>query len=75
MTIDTNQPCVEDIERQLLADSYGGVWNTRELQEHFTVLGFSAPLAHVIRKSDGVEGSVMFQHSPRFYFAFVPGSK
>ena len=31
-----------------------------------------APLVVVRRKSDGVKGSLMFQHSPRFYFGFEP---
>ena len=31
-----------------------------------------APVVVVRRRSDGVKGSVLFQHSPRFYFSFDP---
>lgn len=57
----------EDLERR-----YGRVWTTDEMREEFTVDGFSAPFAVVRRKSDGVKGSLEFQHSPRFYFSFQP---
>lgn len=59
-------PCV----RKALEQQYGLVWDTQELQETFTVLGFLAPFVVVQRKSDGVKGSLEFQHSPRFYFNF-----
>jgi hypothetical protein len=48
----------------------GNVWDTRELQEKFEVLGFLAPFCAVRRKVDSQEGMVMFQHAPRFYFNF-----
>jgi hypothetical protein len=48
------------------------VWRADELQKHFEVLGFAAPYAAVIRKSDGQLGSLEFTHSPRIYFNFVP---
>ena len=57
----------EDLEAR-----YGDVWDTQQLQEHFTVLSFLAPFCVVLRKSDGVRGSVMFQHNPRFYHSFKP---
>jgi plasmid stability protein len=47
-------------------------WTTEELTRDFTVLGYSAPVCVVRRKSDGVRGSLMFKHSPRIYFNFVP---
>jgi hypothetical protein len=50
----------------------GNVWDTRELQENFTVSSFLAPFCFVTRKSDGVKGAVEFQHYPRFYFTFTP---
>jgi hypothetical protein len=31
-----------------------------------------APFAVVVRKVDGVKGSVQFVHDPRFYFGFKP---
>ena len=57
-------------ERTELEGRYGQVWNTAELQRDFDVIGFMAPLVVVIRKSDGVKGSLEFQHNPRFYFNF-----
>jgi hypothetical protein len=57
-----------DLEAALGADN---VWDTEQLRESFEVKGFMAPFAVVRRKSDGAIGTVMFQHSPRLYFAFV----
>lgn len=56
---------------ELLAAYKGKVWDTKELQEEFKVIAFSAPFCAVKRKSDGVEGVVGFQHMPRFYFGFL----
>jgi len=58
--------------REYLEAEHGDVWDTSELQQEFDVLGFMAPVVVVCRKSDGMKGSVMFQHSPRFYFGFQP---
>jgi hypothetical protein len=46
-------------------------WNTEELGRDFQVIGFAAPFVVVVRKSDGVKGSLEFTNSPRFYFNFV----
>ena len=43
-------------------------WNTKELQEDFTVVGFGAPFVVVVRKSDNKKGSLEFTHAPRKYF-------
>jgi hypothetical protein len=56
--------------REALEAQYGQVWNTEELTRDFTVEGFAAPFVVVVRKADGKKGSMMFQHSPRFYFKF-----
>lgn len=48
------------------------VWTTEELQRDFDVLGFAAPLVVVRRRSDGVRGSLMFTHQPRYYFGWEP---
>ena len=56
--------------REALESQHGQVWDTQELRRDFQVLGFAAPLAVVRRKSDGVRGSLEFQHQPRFYFSF-----
>lgn len=47
------------------------VWDTAALQRDFTVEGFMAPFCVVRRKSDGVRGSLMFNHDPRLYFNFM----
>ncbi len=61
-----------DPERTALEQKFGQVWNTEELQDDYTVRQFAAPLVVVKRKSDGVIGSLEFQHTPRFYHSFVP---
>lgn len=58
--------------RVALETKHGQVWDTTELQRDFEALGFMAPLIIVRRRSDGVRGSLMFQHNPRFYFGFQP---
>ena len=55
-----------------LESKHGKVWDTTELSKDFEVIGFAAPLVVVRRRSDRVRGSLMFQHSPRFYFGFQP---
>jgi hypothetical protein len=50
--------------REALEAKHGQVWDTNELGEDFDVLGFAAPLVVVRRKSDGVRGSLYFQHNP-----------
>lgn len=60
----------EQAEREKLEAKYGQVWTTQELQQDFEVSGFLAPYVSVRRKSDKVKGTLMFQHSPRFYFQF-----
>jgi hypothetical protein len=59
-------------ERARLEVKYGigNVWDTDELSRDFEVIGFMAPFCVVRRKSDGIKGSVQFQHHPRFYFNF-----
>lgn len=58
--------------REALEARYGKVWTTDELAIEFQVIGFMAPICVVMRRSDGVKGSVEFQHSPRFFFSFQP---
>ncbi len=59
--------------RKALEAQYGQVWSTSELTQDYEVLGFAAPLVVVRKKSDGVRGSLEFQHQPRFYFNFTAG--
>jgi hypothetical protein len=58
--------------RAALEATHGQVWDTSEMQDEFQALGFMAPYVIVRRRSDGVKGSLMFQHNPRFYFSFHP---
>ncbi len=58
--------------REALEAKYRQVWDTRELARDFVVVGFAAPYVVVRRKSDGVVGSLEFQHLPRLYFNFQP---
>lgn len=56
--------------REALEAKHGQVWDTQQLREDFDVLGFMAPLIVVRRRSDGVKGSLYFQHDPRYYYGF-----
>jgi len=56
--------------REALVRKHGQVWDTDELTRDFEVRGFLAPFVIVRRRADGAEGSLLFQHSPRFYFSF-----
>ena len=58
--------------REALEAKHGQVWDTDQLSDDFQVLGFLAPIVVVRRRSDGVKGSLEFQHSPRLYFGFQP---
>ena len=75
----------EDIRKQMLAEINAAPGSREyleaqaraslehsELSDDFEVIGFTAPLVVVRRKSDGQKGSLMFQASPRFYFSFEP---
>jgi len=59
-------------ERAALEATYGQVWDTNELGKDFEVSGFMAPFVVVRRKSDGVKGTLVFQHQPRYYYTFQP---
>lgn len=64
--------------REALEAEYGRVWDTTELEQEFDVIGFFVPISNSVRlvsvrrRSNGVRGSLAFQHSPRIYFDFVP---
>lgn len=58
--------------REALEAQHDQVWSTDELREEFEVLGFMAPYIVVRRRSDGVKGSLEFQHNPRFFFNWQP---
>lgn len=56
--------------RKELEERHGTVYDSDEVRDLFDVVGFAAPFMVVRRKSDGTKGSLMFQHSPRFYWGF-----
>jgi hypothetical protein len=60
----------EAADRLELEARYGRVWNAAALAENFEVVGFAAPFVVARRKADNRLGSLLFQHYPRFYFAF-----
>jgi len=67
---------VEPCSHRLAAEKrYGTVWSTDEVSQEFVIEGFLAPYVIARRKSDGVAGSLEFQHSPRFYFNWLPESE
>jgi hypothetical protein len=66
--INTNPQTRERLEEVF---GKGQVWTTKELSEEFEVISFLAPFAVVKRRADHDLGSVMFQHHPRLYFAYV----
>ena len=60
--------------REYLEKQYHTVWDTSQLSTDFKVISFLAPLVMVRRKSDGIVGTLEFQHRPRYYFNFLPDS-
>ena len=58
----------QDLVARFGADN---VWTTEQVRKLFEITSFMAPYCTCVRKSDGQVGSLIFQHSPRFYFNFV----
>jgi len=56
--------------REALEAKYGQVYNLTELQARWKVTGFAAPFVVVERLADGVVGSMMFSHRPRYYHSW-----
>lgn len=71
-TADARAAMIPEMPAELAARVAAGerVWNTNEMSQEFEALGFAAPFIVVRRRADGVKGSLMFTHSPRFYFAW-----
>lgn len=59
------------LTEEQLREKYGQLWSTQQLTADFDVHGFGAPFVSVTRKVDGVKGSLMFIHSPRWYHSFM----
>ena len=64
---DLNEPQ----NREQLKETHGEVWDTEEFTEDFTVISFMAPFV-IVKSKEGVEGTIEFQHRPRYYYKFVP---
>jgi len=62
---------VEPGSRESLEQMYTDVYDKAEVEAKFEVISFAAPFMIVRRKSDDAKGTLMFQHSPRFYFEFT----
>jgi hypothetical protein len=60
----------QDTERAKLEEKYGEVMTTSSMQSLYDVEGFLAPFIVCRRKSDGKRGTLMFSHSPRYYFSW-----
>jgi len=70
---DTAGPELDPAEcRRRLEAEHGQVWSGLELGRDFEVEAFSPPLVVAVRRSDGVRGTLVFQHQPRFYWGFEP---
>lgn len=48
----------------------GDVFDTKALEALFVAESFMAPFVMVRRRYDNKRGTLMFSHSPRFYFGF-----
>jgi hypothetical protein len=59
--------------RAELEASAGPVWNHEEVEHEFDLCGFIPPFVFVIRKSDGMVGTLVFQRQPKLYWGFDPG--
>ena len=59
--------------RAQLEATAGPVWDEREVELEFDICGFTPPFVLVVRKSDGLLGSLVFQRNPLLYWGFDPG--
>ena len=62
----------DDATKAELQEKHGRVWTSDEMRKEFEPLSFMAPFIIVCKKDTGERGSLMFTHSPRFYFAWKP---
>lgn len=70
---DTAGPELDPKEcRKVLEAEHGDVWDSYELARDFEVEAFSPPLVVCVRRCDGVRGTLVYQHDPRFYWGFEP---
>lgn len=68
-------PCPTDLsgppDRPELERRYGQVWDDREFTRDYEVMDVQTPYVNVRRRADGCQGTMMFQHEPRYYFYFM----
>ncbi len=57
-------------KRNELQEEYGQVWDTEQMQKDFDVQSYLSPVTIVIRKFDGVRGTLLFARLPRLYYGF-----
>lgn len=57
-------------QRTEIETQVGPIVDTAELQQQYSVHSFLAPYVSVTRKADNVRGTMLFEHSPRFYYRF-----
>lgn len=71
-TADARAAMVPEMPAELASRVAAGekVWTTAEMNDEFEAIGFMAPFIVVRRRADGVKGSLLFTHQPRFYFAW-----
>ena len=72
LTEEVRRAMVEKMPDELVARIRVGerIWDTAQLQDEFEVIGFLAPFVVVRRISDGQQGTLMFNHAPRYYFGW-----
>lgn len=57
--------------RKVLSHQFNDVMTTAEMMDLYEAVGFGGGLVVVRRRSDGVLGSLQFDHSPRLYYGFL----
>lgn len=67
-----NQIGVGELREELSEIYSGGVWTSEELLAEYEISHFDPPYVYVIRKRDGIRGTVAYIESPRLYFSFIP---
>jgi hypothetical protein len=60
----------ESVERDVLEQRHGQVWDAAELQEEFEPVIIREPLIIVRRRDNNATGPIQMQAEPRYYFNF-----
>lgn len=59
---------VNDLQKKYATET----WTEAEFTKLFSIHVFKKPLAHVVRRKDGIRGTVAYIDKPRVYFMFIP---